>query len=202
MANPLAGQRAAFTRALQGYNATDDEQERLTQAGRMARIIERAPSKGFTRDDVTRNRTVPIEVERLLRGELPNPVSGAEPEADSDTVIAELNGTVDSGSVREIGEGLQAVYAYGYRCAPDRLKIGRSDGDVIGRIAAQINTSTPDKPVLKLLIRTQSSATLERAIHSILVHRGRAVVGGGREWFVTTIDEVCRIFESVDGVGA
>ena len=31
-----------------------------------------------------------------------------------------------------------ALYAYGYACAPDRLKIGLTEGDTVDRIAAQL----------------------------------------------------------------
>lgn len=199
MANILAGQRAAFTKALQGYNATEDEQTKLLQAGKMARIIERAPSKGLTRNDVTQGRALPDIAEKMLAGEDPNPVSIAEPEPDPDTQVAELNRSVDTSDVREVGDGPQAVYAYGYNCAPDRLKVGRTESDVIGRIASQINTSTPDRPALRLLIRTRNCAALERAIHAVLQYRGRAISGGGTEWFLTSTEEVWRIYREIVG---
>ena len=89
------------------------------------------------------------------------------------------------------------VYAYGYGCAPDRLKIGETGVDPIQRIAGQISTGTPDKPVLFLEIRTPSRKSLEKAIHSILEHRGRKVVGGGDEWFKTSREEVIAIYQFI-----
>lgn len=82
-----------------------------------------------------------------------------------------------------IGTGSSVVYAYGYQCASDRLKIGLTEGGTVQRMAAQIGTSTPDKPALKLEIRTHDCASLEKAIHAILKYRGQKVVGGGTEWF-------------------
>jgi hypothetical protein len=57
-----------------------------------------------------------------------------------------------------------ALYAYGHACAPDRLKIGLTEGDTVDRIAAQIGTGTPDKPVLSLEIVTHDCGSLEKAI--------------------------------------
>ena len=61
---------------------------------------------------------------------------------------------VDASNVREFGEGQQNVYVYGYDFAPDRLKVGKAEGDVVRRIASQINTGTPGKPLLYLIFRT------------------------------------------------
>src|SRR5438045_1472302 len=84
-----------------------------------------------------------------------------------------------------LGQRPTVVYAYGYCCAPDRLKVGLTVGDTVQRIAAQIGTSTPDKPMLLLEIRTHDCSSLERAIHAILEYRGLKIAGGGKEWFRT-----------------
>ena len=86
---------------------------------------------------------------------------------------------------------------YGYKCAPGRLKIGRTDGDTVQRIALQITTGTPDKPVLMVEIKTNTCRALERAMHAILEARGKKVDGGGAEWFKTNRDEVLEIYEFV-----
>lgn len=101
---------------------------------------------------------------------------------------------VDTSNVREVGEGQQNVYVYGYDCAPDRLKIGKAEGDVVRRIASQINTGTPSKPVLYLVFRTDDCHNLEKAIHKVLSVRKRKVDGGGDEWFHTNCDELVEIF--------
>ena len=82
------------------------------------------------------------------------------------------------------------MYANGYRCAPDRLKIGLTVGDVVQRIAAQISTGTPDKPALLLEIRTHDCSSVERAIHAILEYRGTKIPGAGQEWFKASREEV------------
>jgi hypothetical protein len=104
---------------------------------------------------------------------------------------------VDASNVIDGGAGGEFVYAYGYACCPDRLKIGATKNDVIQRIAAQINTSTPDKPILYLRIKTANCIALERAIHATLEMRYRKVQGGGTEWFKTTCEEVLSIHEFI-----
>jgi hypothetical protein len=91
------------------------------------------------------------------------------------------------------------VYAYGYRCAPDRLKIGRTDGDVVSRIVNQINESTPDRPVLHLVLATSNPSALERALHGGLVLRDRKVEGGGKEWYRTTVADIVTIYHCLLG---
>ena len=70
---------------------------------------------------------------------------------------------VDTSCARRLGAGKKSVYAYGYGCAPDRLKIGKTDNDAVKRIAEQIKTSTPDKPRLMLEYKTDHPGTLETA---------------------------------------
>jgi T5orf172 domain len=89
------------------------------------------------------------------------------------------------------------VYAFGYRCAPDRLKIGLTKDDPVERIAAQVNSSTPDKPVLFLEIKTHDCNSLERALHAILTYRGSKTSGGGAEWFKTTREEIVSLYELI-----
>src|SRR5260221_10280687 len=90
----------------------------------------------------------------------------------------------------------------GYGCCPDRLKIGYATGDTVQRIADQIGTSTPDKPILHIEIKTDDCRALERALHAVLRVRGRKVVGGGDEWFKATRDEVIAIYEFICGSAA
>jgi hypothetical protein len=122
MANKLAGQRAKFTKALADYNKTDDEVKKQGAARRMAEVLWEAPENRFTEPEVTQGEEVPSEVRRLVeQGGLD--VKGASPE-DPDQRIRELQQTVDASDLHETGSGSQFVYAYGYRCAPDRLKVG------------------------------------------------------------------------------
>jgi hypothetical protein len=67
----------------------------------------------------------------------------------------------------------------------------------VQRIAAQIGTSTPDKPVLLIEIKSDLCRALERAIQATLETRGRKVPGGGTEWFTTTRDEVLAIYQFI-----
>jgi hypothetical protein len=60
-----------------------------------------------------------------------------------------------------------------------------------------IGTSTPDKPVLFLEIKTHDCGSLEKVIHAILAYRGKKIEGGGTEWFKTSRDEIVAIYESM-----
>ncbi len=199
MANKLAGQKAKFTKALAEYNRTDEDEPKVGPARRMAEVIRQAPESGFSENDVTGGRDVPDDVRRLLvNGEISAESSIEDPEH----LVELLQEMVDTSDRREEGHGNQYIYAYGYRCAPDRLKVGRADRDVVDRITQQIATSTPDKPSLFLIIRTSDCRALEMAIHGILRLRNKKIVGGGAEWFLTSRDELLEIYtNSILGKG-
>ena len=189
----LPGQRAQFTWSLNQYNLAEDPENRAYFAKSMAKYIAAAPANGFTPEQVTQGQPYPkAEVTQYLTNyaELDQTSGITEGQA-----IEQLAETVDTSDVLKIGEGNRVVYAYGYQCAPDRLKIGLTEGDTLQRIAAQIATSTPDKPILKLEIRTHDCSSLEKAIHAILKYRGLKVEGGGKEWFRTTREEIVKIYE-------
>ena len=71
--------------------------------------------------------------------------------------------------------------------------------DTVQRIAAQISTGTPDKPLLKLEINTEDPLKLEGAIHAVLDYRGRRFMGCGKEWFLISRDELVAIYEFIAG---
>lgn len=195
----LAGQRAAFTKALQAYGMTDDEDRKRVAALKMAEIIKRAPAKNFTQEQVTQGADIPSDVLALVRNG-DSVAEGSEAlSEDPDRLVNELQQTVDTSDQTTLGRGTQHVYAYGYHCAPDRLKVGRTDGDVVTRVARQISTSTPDKPRILLVIRTEDCRGLEMAIQGILRMRKRQVIGGGDEWYVTSRDELIDIYKTAVG---
>jgi hypothetical protein len=190
----LPGQRAQFTWSLRQYNLAESPAEREKYARRMAKYIAAAPANGFTVEEVTQGQSYPAsEVARYLD----EPGDLGEPDITEEQAIQTLEATVDTSDVVQQGEGSGVLYAYGYRCAPDRLKIGITEVDTLQRIAAQIATSTPDRPMLVLEIRTNACRALERAIHGILEWRGQKIVGGGAEWFRTTREEVLAIYRFI-----
>jgi hypothetical protein len=191
----IAGQRAAFTWALNQYNTSDDPNKQAHFVRLMAKYIRNAPTNNFTPDQITQGQSYPAD---KVRAVLDDPNLAAEPDISEAQAKHSLEEAVDSSNVRRKGDGPGILYAYGYKCAPDRLKIGYTDGDTIERIAAQIWTSTPDKPVLALEIKTQKSHALERALHSILEYRGKKIKGGGDEWFITTVQEIESLFDFID----
>ena len=195
----LAGQRAQFTWALNQYNLSESAEKRAFYSERMARYIAAAPIHGFTVDQVTQGQPYPSgEVTRFLESHNLDPSRpDAGPEMTEAEVIRAVQDAVDTSDVVRIGDGQGAVYAYGYRCAPDRLKVGQSMSDTVQRIVAQIGTGTPDRPTLLLEIRTHDCSALERALHAVLQYRGAKVAGAGREWFRTSRDEIVSIYRSI-----
>ena len=190
----LPGQRAQFTWALNQYNLAEDAERKAYYAKRMARYIAAAPLNGFTVDDVTQGQLYPVaEVANYLGNAGDDP----DPGISEGEALSEIAEAVDTTDVLQLGDGPKTVYAYGYKCAPDQLKIGLTEGSAVDRIAAQISTGTPDKPVLLLEIKTHDCGSLERAIHSTLEYRGNKITGGGKEWFLTTREEVIAIYQSI-----
>jgi hypothetical protein len=190
----LAGQRTQFTWALNQYNLAEDAETKARFAKRMAKYIAAAPANGFTPEQVTQGQLYPAaEVAQYL----PTASLDTDPGISEEEAKAAIAGAVDTSDVLKLGEGSRIVYAYGYHCAPDRLKIGLTEGDTVQRITAQISTSTPDKPVLFLEIKTHDCGSLEKAIHATLEYRGRKIPGAGKEWFKATRDEVVAIYHSI-----
>ena len=188
----LAGQRAHFTWALNQYNSTEDDGEQAKFAQWMAKYISDAPGNGFTVEEVTQGQSYPAAVvEKYLHK------PETEPDISEEKAIQSLASLVDGSDVVRKGQGSGTVYAYGYKCAPDRLKIGSTEVDTVQRIAAQITAGIPDKPVLMVEIKTNTCRALERAMHAILEARGKKVDGGGAEWFKTNRGEVLEIYEFV-----
>ena len=162
----------------------------------MAKYITAAPANGFTVEEVTQGQPYPAAEVQQHIGET---ASDTEPDISESEALQKVAEAVDTSDVVRLGEGLQVVYAYGYRCAPDRLKVGLSVGDPVQRIAAQISTSTPDRPVLMLEIRTHNCRALERAIHAILEYRDTKIRGAGAEWFNTSREDVIAIYRTIVG---
>jgi hypothetical protein len=191
----LAGQRASFTWALKQYKLAEDDQDKREHFARLlAKYIANAPSNGFTVEQVTQGQLYPeAEVNQYIK----NATLEAEPGITEGEALAKISHDVDTSDVVKLGEGPKTIYAYGYKCAPDRLKIGLTESDVVQRIAAQISTSTPDKPVLFLEIKTHDCVSLEKAIHATLTYRGRKIEGGGTEWYKTNREEIVIIYQSV-----
>ena len=189
----LAGQRAQFTYALNQYNLSDDSDTRTKFVRAMAKYIAAAPSNGFTVEQVTKGQTYPLaEVNEIIAAN-----ATEDPGITEEQAQQTVNEAVDSSDVIRIGEGVAAVYAYGYRGYPDRLKVGSTEAETVQRIAAQIGTGTPDKPVLHVEIKTNDCRALERAIHAVLEARGKRITGGGAEWFKVSREEILVIYEFI-----
>jgi len=118
----LAGQRAQFTWALNQYNKTDDVDEQARLAKRMAKYIAAAPNNRFTAEQVTQGQSYPAaEVANYLNSGIGD-VEDAE--ISEQKALQLLESTVDTSDVIRDGQGGGTLYVYGYRCAPDRVKVG------------------------------------------------------------------------------
>lgn len=106
------------------------------------------------------------------------------------------------------GEGNEYVYMYWFptyeKHAKDNsqniwpCKIGRTERDVITRINSQCGTSSPEKPIIGIIIKTSQSARLERIFHEILKFRGKHQENAvGVEWFITSPEELLKIYFSI-----
>ncbi|MFD6391876.1 GIY-YIG nuclease family protein [Nocardia sp. NPDC060259] len=70
-------------------------------------------------------------------------------------------------------------------------KIGMTTVSVAARLADQVGTALPERPVVVLELETDNAALLERAVHAVLELRGRKIeTCPGNEWFETNIDEI------------
>lgn len=199
MANKLAGQRAKFSRARSIWFSASEEVKRDRAREMMAEVLADAEGFGFTEDLVTQGEDVPDAVRDRLRERPLSLRPDSTAEEDPEALVRALSAAVDTSDLWELGHGAQWVYAYGYRCAADRLKIGSAIADAEARVAAQISTGTPDKPSLVLKIATHDCRALERAIQATLRLRGRQIEGAGAEWFRVDRDEVIAIYRAVIG---
>lgn len=199
LSDKIRGQRMLLTKWIKTYNSNDDSDEREKATRKLAEVLAWAASVGMSSAEIAEDRDLPHRaVELFETGDIEPSTEDSEPiEAERDVVSS-----VESTDVMHLGKGTGSVYVYGYRCAPDRLKIGRTESDVVSRIAAQINTSTPDRPILHLVLATHNSRALERALHGALALRARQVEGGGAEWFRTTVGEVVAIYRALVGDSA
>ena len=75
-----------------------------------------------------------------------------------------------------------------------KCKIGFTRCDVQARIAEQLGTGSPEKPVIALQVETHDAKTLETTVHGILKLRGQYdEEAHGSEWFITNPEEVKEI---------
>ena len=131
MANKLAGQKAKYTKALADYNRTEDVLQREGPLRRMKEVLDEASGNGFSLHDVTNGRGLSTEVQDVIMQREVLKRSSEDPEQ----LLQQLAQVIDTSKLQEEGQGDQFIYAYGYPCAPDRLKVGRTEIDVVSRVA-------------------------------------------------------------------
>lgn len=97
-----------------------------------------------------------------------------------------------------LGRGNEAIYVYHFKNYEDNTddyfypcKVGMSKSNVINRIKQQVQTSSPEQPIIDLVVFCDNGRKLESAIHAILKLYNREIKSAtGIEWFNTTGDEI------------
>lgn len=121
----------------------------------------------------------------------------AAPEDDSI-----IDAEADDEEASEV-EGKPAVYWYTFPAYQSKngaypIKIGRGT-DPLARIRMQV-TAMPEQPVVLGTFEHSDPVNLERALHSVLILRGKKKVDApGAEWFITTPDEIATLIQVVLG---
>ncbi len=114
-----------------------------------------------------------------------------------------------------LGEGSGEVYLFYYPVYREnallrgesmwRCKIGMTEAGVEKRIFASSNCRTiaPETPVVGLVIKTDYPSELEQVMHGILtILQKKLSDTPGKEWFLTSPDEVSRIYNStINAIG-
>lgn len=73
-------------------------------------------------------------------------------------------------------------------------KVGMTRVSVRERLASQVGTAMPERPVVAIAQEVENAAAWERAIHAVLEVRGRRLrQAPGAEWFLTNEGEVREI---------
>lgn len=163
------GQRMLLTKWSRIYHGSDSDSEKELAAQKIADVFAWAGSVGLAPHEIAEDQDLPPRAFEIFQAGDANPHFPSDQElreAETEVVSA-----VDFNRAARYGRGAGCVYTHGYACLPDRLKIGRSANDPVTRIASQINSSTPDRPVLYLVIQTYDPGPLERLLHNALILR-------------------------------
>ena len=129
----LTTHQSNFTWARNQYNKSDNPDDQAKYIRYMAKYLAEGLSDNFTQEQITHGKDYAAEVDKHIS----DATSDALPSISEDQARKEIEEAVDVDGVMRIGEGVAAVYAYGYRCCPDRLKVGYTAGGVVQRIAAK-----------------------------------------------------------------
>src|SRR5689334_16867928 len=96
----LPGQRSTFTWALREFNKTDHPEKKMHFARLMGKVIQDAPTNGFTVEQVTQGQSYPIEVQQCVEQHF----DGSNPDGDEGIISEqqaskELSLAVDTSNV-------------------------------------------------------------------------------------------------------
>ena len=171
-------------------------------------VVEKHLERGGLPATARSNNPVTLALWQLKRGGQANNPSEDNwlifSSTQHDSVDSERNNLVPE---RTIGSGKQSVYLYYYPAyqilagLQDEevwaCKIGRSRSGAISRIRSQTRTALPEFPKVGLIIKTDESGLMEKAIQNILRLQGKQKQDApGNEWFITSPSEVEQVYEN------
>lgn len=124
-------------------------------------------------------------------------------EDDESDIVLEQQDTY-----KTIGTGDESVYMYYFSSDKELAelkgnnvypcKIGKSNGDPVNRIMAQLGTSNHEMPILAFVMQTDSSSVLENVLQGILRLQNKMISGGvGKEWFMTSPEQIEDIYKLI-----
>lgn len=135
---------------------------------------------------------------------------GSDPLAESEHILSAALESEDVDPypvLNTTGDGIGVVYAYYFpsyhrKDAPFPVKIGMSRGSYQARIASQLGTSNPERPVIYRIHYTDAPVMLERYLHSALTLRGSWMEDApGTEWFMVRPTEIDELITTVGLMG-
>jgi Endonuclease NucS len=155
----LAAQRAALTKALKAYRATEDKENRTIAAAKAANIINRAPALGFTQDEVASGADITKEVQSLIIKNDPSIETDGSQSIEAKEVVEAMDTTfglerdlqrairanigqidtnlhiVDGGKEQTVASGRIDILAEDHEGSSVviELKVGQADRDAVGQ---------------------------------------------------------------------
>ena len=124
-------------------------------------------------------------------------------DSDKQTINSEF-----AENTKEIGSGDETIYVYYYPTYRKYAllkgesmwycKVGMTTKNLWDRIYSQSTTCFPEEPFVALIIKCNDAHKLEQTIHNILKMKNKWIENApGKEWFLTSPDEVKKIYESI-----
>ena len=115
------------------------------------------------------------------------------------SILSNRNDPFDSDAIRTLGKGKSSIYVYYY---PTYWRLAEYEGKElwackISRVKPQVRTEIPEPPEIKFFFKTDDPENLEQTLHNILKFRGKHIADAGKEWFMTSPNEIEEIYKNI-----